>query len=152
MIPFPLIDMVAVTVVELKMPLEKYQDRAVKYLAEQCKSFEDIRIAVAGLEAIKQDSSRARTWLVQVEKMRNPDGTYGKDLAQARDTGGAVVAVLRLKGKVTEPKTVLKVLKDGQRLNGGYGKENHIGIENFCLYWAFVDIVWVFVFPLFYLL
>ncbi|MDA4118290.1 MAG: cbb3-type cytochrome c oxidase subunit I [Thaumarchaeota archaeon] len=35
---------------------------------------------------------------------------------------------------------------------GGYTKENHVGVENFALYWAFVDIVWVFVFPLFYLL
>jgi hypothetical protein len=109
-------------VVELKMPLENFQDPAVKYLAEHSKSFEDIRIAVAGLEAVKQDSARAKAWLEQVEKMRNPDGTYGKDLGQARDTGGAVVAVLRLKGKVTEPKAVLKVLKEGQRLNGGYGK------------------------------
>ena len=35
---------------------------------------------------------------------------------------------------------------------GGYTKEDHTGIENFALYWAFVDIVWIFVFPLFYLL
>jgi len=35
---------------------------------------------------------------------------------------------------------------------GGYTKENHAGVENFALYWAFVDIVWIFVFPLFYLL
>ena len=109
-------------VVELKMPLADYQDSAVKYLSENSKSFEDIRIAVAGLEAIKQDSPRASAWLEQVEKMRNPDGTYGKELGRARDTGGAVVAVLRLKGKVTDLKQVLKVLKEGQRLNGGYGK------------------------------
>ena len=35
---------------------------------------------------------------------------------------------------------------------GGYTKENHGAIENFALYWAFVEIVWCFVFPLFYLL
>ncbi|HVB95150.1 MAG TPA: cbb3-type cytochrome c oxidase subunit I [Nitrososphaerales archaeon] len=35
---------------------------------------------------------------------------------------------------------------------GGYTKEHHEGVENFALYWAFVDIVWIFVFPLFYLL
>jgi prenyltransferase beta subunit len=109
-------------VVELKMPLAEYQEPAVRFLAENSKTFEDIRIAVAGLEAIKTDSPRAKAWLEQIEKMRNADGTYGKDLGQARDTGGAVVAVLRLKGKVPEPKTVLKVLKEGQRLNGGYGK------------------------------
>jgi cytochrome c oxidase subunit I+III len=37
-------------------------------------------------------------------------------------------------------------------MKGGYTKENHTGIENFALYWAFVDIIWIFVFPLFYLL
>ena len=35
---------------------------------------------------------------------------------------------------------------------GHYSKESHEAIENFGLYWAFVDIVWCFVFPLFYLL
>jgi len=36
--------------------------------------------------------------------------------------------------------------------SGHYTKESHEAIENFGLYWAFVDIVWCFVFPLFYLL
>lgn len=35
---------------------------------------------------------------------------------------------------------------------GGFTKESHFSIENFALYWAFVEIVWCFVFPLFYLL
>ena len=35
---------------------------------------------------------------------------------------------------------------------GGFSPSNHIGVENFAMYWAFVDLVWVFVFPLFYLL
>jgi cytochrome c oxidase subunit I+III len=35
---------------------------------------------------------------------------------------------------------------------GSYTRDSHEAIENFALYWAFVDIVWCFVFPLFYLL
>jgi cytochrome c oxidase subunit I+III len=35
---------------------------------------------------------------------------------------------------------------------GGFTKDNYTGVENFALYWAFVDIVWMFVFPLFYLI
>jgi cytochrome c oxidase subunit I+III len=35
---------------------------------------------------------------------------------------------------------------------GGFSKTNFTGVENFAMYWAFVDLVWVFVFPLFYLL
>jgi cytochrome c oxidase subunit I+III len=37
-------------------------------------------------------------------------------------------------------------------LNGQYTKEEHKGIENFALYWAFVDVIWLFLFPLFYLM
>jgi cytochrome c oxidase subunit I+III len=37
-------------------------------------------------------------------------------------------------------------------INGMYTKDGHEAIENFGLYWAFVDIVWCFIFPLFYLL
>jgi hypothetical protein len=109
-------------VVELKMPLEDFREGAVKFLADNSKSFDDIRIAVAGLEAVKEPSPRAAAWLAQIRKMQNADGTYGKDLGQARDTGSAVVAVLRLGGDVPERDRVLKVLKAGQRLNGGFGK------------------------------
>jgi cytochrome c oxidase subunit I+III len=35
---------------------------------------------------------------------------------------------------------------------GGFSKTNYTGVENFAMYWAFVDLIWVFVFPLFYLL
>jgi cytochrome c oxidase subunit I+III len=37
-------------------------------------------------------------------------------------------------------------------MNGIYTKDNHQAIENFGLYWAFVDIIWCFIFPLFYLI
>ena len=47
---------------------------------------------------------------------------------------------------------VLMVYLIKKGLMGGYTKEHHEGLENFALYWAFVDIVWIFVFPLFYLL
>lgn len=35
---------------------------------------------------------------------------------------------------------------------GGFSKENHRAVELFGLYWSFVDIVWIFIFPLFYLM
>jgi len=37
-------------------------------------------------------------------------------------------------------------------LKGRYLKGDHQAIEHFGLYWHFVDIVWVFLFPLFYLI
>lgn len=35
---------------------------------------------------------------------------------------------------------------------GGFTKDNHAAVENIGLYWHFVDIVWMFLFPLFYLI
>ena len=39
-----------------------------------------------------------------------------------------------------------------QSYKGKYGAEWHTPIENFGLYWHFVDIVWIFLFPLLYLI
>jgi heme/copper-type cytochrome/quinol oxidase subunit 3 len=36
--------------------------------------------------------------------------------------------------------------------NGKYTKENHFGVEFYGLYWHFVDVVWIFVFTLAYLI
>jgi len=112
-------------VVELKMPTDKYVAGAVKYLSEEAKSFEEIRIAAAALEAVKQRSAKEDVWLKEVSKLQNPDGTFGKSPGQARATGGSVVTILRLNSKPAESDRILKVLKDGQRQNGGWGKDDN---------------------------
>lgn len=109
-------------VAELKMPMEKYGPAAAKYLGENAKTFEEIRIAVAGLEVLKDKQPDAEKWQGEVSKGQNEDGTFGKGLGQSRETGGRVVALLRLGAKVDQTDTILKVLKEGQRTNGGYGK------------------------------
>jgi hypothetical protein len=114
------IGLMAVT--ELKMPAEKYAAGAIKYLSDNAKSFEEIRIAAAGLEAIKQQSPKNDEWIKDVLKLQNADGTFGKDLGQPRATGGSVVTLLRLGAKPADAERALKVLKAGQRQNGGYGK------------------------------
>jgi cytochrome c oxidase subunit 3 len=47
---------------------------------------------------------------------------------------------------------VLMVFVAGKAWRGGYGRANHLGIECLGLYWHFVDLVWIFLFPLLYLL
>jgi prenyltransferase beta subunit len=110
-------------VAELKMPTEPYADAVVKYLGESARDFEQVRIAAAGLEAIGKRPSQAAAWLEQIARMHNPDGTYGTGDGRARATGGAVAAVLRLGGKVEHPDNVIKALREGQRTDGGFGKE-----------------------------
>lgn len=109
-------------VTELKMPTDKYTGGATKYLSDNAKSFEDIRIAAAGLERLKAKSPRNDEWLKEIQKLQNADGTFGKGPGKARDTGGSVVTLLRLGGKTTDADLILKTLKAGQRQNGGYGK------------------------------
>jgi hypothetical protein len=103
------------------MAIRPYQG-AAKYLDEHVKGFEQIRIAAAGFEEIHQRPEKADEWLKEIANMRNPDGTYGKGDGQARATGGAVVAVLRLGGKVARPELILKSLDAGQRADGGWGE------------------------------
>lgn len=110
-------------VVELRLPVDEYREAAVRYLGEHVQSFDEIRIAAAGLEAIRARPRAADTWLEQIAKLRHTDGTYGMGDGVARATGGAVVAVLRLGGKVEHRENVLRALKTGQRADGGFGKE-----------------------------
>jgi hypothetical protein len=109
-------------VVELKMPTEKYAKGAVKYLSNNAKSFEDIRIAAAGLETLKTRSPKNALWSAAVLIMETKDGVYGQGSGQARDTASAVVTLLRLEEFKTQNDRALKVLKTGQRKDGGWGK------------------------------
>lgn len=111
-------------VVDLKMPVDKYAEPAIKYLAENAKTFEDIRIAAAAFESLETESPRKEQWLKEIRKIQNADGTYGNGTGKARATGGAVAAVLRLGGKVADADKVLQALKQGQRKTGGYGKDD----------------------------
>lgn len=112
-------------VVELKMPVEKYAPAAIKFMTANAKGFEEVRIVAAGLESIKSKSDKNKDWLDMIDKMKAKDGAFGEGAGQARDTGGAAVAVLRLGGTLPDKALILKVLNEGQRLNGGYGKADN---------------------------
>src|SRR5262249_22112852 len=87
------------------------------------KTFEEIRLAAAGLEAIGKSAPSTDAWLKIIAAMQNADGSFGKDKGAARDTGSAVAAILRLGGKIEHPDRVIEVMKHGQRADdGGFGK------------------------------
>jgi len=116
-------------VVELKMPAAPYADSVVKYLDDNSKTFEEVRLTAASFEALGQRPPRADAWLKQIAKLRHADGTYGTGDGVARDTGGAVAAVLRLGGKVEHSDNVLRALNAGQRKDGGFGKAGGEGSD-----------------------
>src|SRR5262245_6120567 len=110
-------------VVELKMPAGDYAGPATEFLAKNARTFEEVRMAAAGLEAIGKKSEKNEDWLKMLAGMRNKDGTFGKGDDVVRSTGGAVAAQLRLGEKIDNPERVVKALRGGQRADGGFGKE-----------------------------
>lgn len=108
--------------VELQNKL--HVDDPIGYLSKNAKTFEERRLAVAGMEAAKQFAPAVKDWLAEIAKSRNPDGTYGKGDGQARDTGGVVAMILRSGNELSTEhrKNVVAVLQAGQRPDGGFGK------------------------------
>jgi hypothetical protein len=100
------------------------QQKSVGYLVERAKTFEERRLAVAGMEAAGIFPLEIREWLVEVNKTRNSDGTYGKDSGQARETGSVAAMILRSGNKLSDEqrKAVVAALHAGQRSDGGFGK------------------------------
>jgi prenyltransferase beta subunit len=116
-------------VVEVNLPVKDYSEVASSYLAKHARTFEEIRLAAAAVEAIRERSPQTEAWLAQIAQMRSEDGTYGKGDGIARATGGAVAAVLRLGGTVEQRDNVLRALQAGQRSDGGFGQEGKRGSD-----------------------
>jgi prenyltransferase beta subunit len=110
-------------VVELKMPAEPYHAACIKFLAQHAKTFEEIRIAVAGLEAVNAESPRKAEWTAVVMKLEVPPK---KDPGHSRMLASKVVTLLRLGHAVDKDMLpeIVAGLGAGQRLNGGYGKDD----------------------------
>lgn len=113
-------------VAEMKLATDDIVQGAIRYFSENVKTFEDIRIAVAGLEAVGKTSPDFARWTKQVKDDRNPDGRYGKGGGIARSTGSAVVALLRMGVPVENRDVVVGAIKAGQKADGGWGKDDGV--------------------------
>jgi prenyltransferase beta subunit len=110
--------------VELKVPTEKYEEKAIAFMADNARSLEDVRMAAAGLEVIGKTSEKNRVWVGRLSGLRNRDGTFGKEKGLARDTGSYVACLLRLGAKVKDGEGIVKKLDGEQRDDGAFGKED----------------------------
>lgn len=115
----------AVGLMAAKELLPKFnREPSIKYLLQHAKTFEERRLAVAGMEAAGTFPDDINAWFTELEKTRNPDGTYGKADSLPRDTGGTIAMVLRTGRKLSAEhlKAVTTILENGQRADGGFGK------------------------------
>jgi prenyltransferase beta subunit len=107
-------------VVELGMPKDPYHSAAAKYLGDNAKTFDDVRIAAAALESIKAAAPKEMEWRDVAAKQEVPAAIDG---GRARMLASKIVTLLRL-GERTEAKAeIVKELQRGQNANGGYGKD-----------------------------
>src|SRR5262249_34549664 len=117
----------AMAVVALEMPVEKYAEGIVKFLGDNVKTFEEVRIAVAGLEALQRPTARRDAWqdLISNELAA---ANRAKGIGRARALGSYFVATMRLGNKV-DSDPALKDLREGQGKDGGFGKEGAAGSD-----------------------
>jgi prenyltransferase beta subunit len=111
---------------ELGIPKEKFA-KAMDYLKENAKTFEEVRIGAAALEAwgVKDCPFDLKPWLRVADEFSAAPFGDAKD-GSARDTGSVVALWLRL-GRTLDPKrrefVVNTALRAGQRDDGGWGKK-----------------------------
>jgi predicted esterase/prenyltransferase beta subunit len=108
---------------ELRIADEPMIQQAIAYLGKNAQSFEDVRMSIAGLEAVKTPSPDFPRWKAQIEAMRNPEGTFGKGAEEAFATGGAAAAILRMGLALDKRDAVAAALKAGQRSDGARSKD-----------------------------
>jgi poly(3-hydroxybutyrate) depolymerase/prenyltransferase beta subunit len=108
---------------ELKVADPEMIQQAITYLGQNAKAFEDVRMAIAGLEAVETKSPDFPRWNEQLQAMRNPDGTFGSGPGQAFATGGAGAAILRMGLKLDKRDAVIAALKAGQHTEGAWSRD-----------------------------
>ena len=109
---------------ELKIADSDMLRETVAFLGKNARSFEEVRMAAAGLEAIGVYSPEIPRWYHQIQGMRNPDGTFGTGAAVPFATGGSAAAILRLGYPLDHRDAVVKAITAGQRPEGGWSKDD----------------------------
>lgn len=88
-----------------------------EYFEKNAASLPDIYIAAAALEPAGLKVKTTADWIKAYEATHNPDGTYGKTVA---DNAGAAITILRLGGTLKNPAAVAASLKAAQKPDGGF--------------------------------
>jgi acetyl esterase/lipase/prenyltransferase beta subunit len=109
---------------ELKINDSDMIREAVAYLGRNARSFEEVRMSAAGLEAIGVSSPDAPRWYRQIQGMRNPDAAFGTGATVPFATGGAAAAILRLGMPLEHRDAIVRAIRDGQRPEGGWSKDD----------------------------
>jgi prenyltransferase beta subunit len=111
-------------VADLGMPAETYQAAGLKYLEDNAKSFDDVRIASAALESFKINKA-PKGWMEIVDAEKDPP-VSDQPNGRARILASKLVTRIRLGVAPAAGDPVIKELQTAQRSNGGYGKDESL--------------------------
>ena len=106
---------------ELKTPVEPYLECGLKFMNDKTEGFEQIRMVASALEELNRRVPNVDKWLKEISDVHNFGRSYGSGPVLARTTALYVMAQLRLGGKPESSEAVLKILREDQREDGGYG-------------------------------
>lgn len=105
---------------ELRIEDEELLSKASEFLSTHAKTFPEVRIAIAGFEAVGRPSPKAEEWTRELLDSRNDDGTWGEGPSLAFDTGGTAAALLRLDHDLDRREVVINAILAGQQVDGGW--------------------------------
>ncbi|WP_169979620.1 family 16 glycoside hydrolase [Tautonia rosea] len=105
---------------ELRLADEQLVSQASEYLATHAQTFPEVRIAIAGFEAVGRPSPKAEEWTRELLDSRNDDGTWGEGRSLAFDTGGTAAALLRMDHDLERRDAVIQAILAGQQADGGW--------------------------------
>ena len=94
------------------------------YFGANARAFEDVRMSIAGLEAVGVRSADFARWAEQLEALRTPDSSFGQHPGKAFVTGGVAAAILRMGMNLEKRDAVIATIKAGQRPDGAWSKDD----------------------------
>jgi poly(3-hydroxybutyrate) depolymerase len=107
---------------ELKIADKTLVDRSIAYFHDNAKEFEQVRLAIAALEAVNAKSPDYDEWLKRFYEMRAADGGFGDGPDAAFKAGTVAATVLRAGAKLENPGAAIAAIKGGQQADGGWSK------------------------------
>jgi hypothetical protein len=105
---------------ELRMPTDEKLEKIIAFLTEQSKTFEEVRMAAAGLELVDKQIPEKGILLRRFMPLADEESKSSK--SKTRSRAARVVTWLRLGGKPGTPEKVVGYLQAGQAKDGGFGK------------------------------
>ena len=117
--------------VEVSLPPETYAAAAMRYVVANSRSFEEIRMAAASVEALGKRPPEADQWLAELAHSATPMAPLARATPRTRETGSAVAAELRLGVALSDEqkRKVLRAIQEGQRSDGAYGEGGKPGSD-----------------------